>query len=536
MAKLPEEKIFQVEQKEYENILAERYINTIGKLSRHYNSIEWWANPLSEKNEHVSGTYDHFYDYLESGGPSSNNKQGLELSGSKRFNILRNLGQEINRIKFSQTFLFFVGKLLIKKTITWFYFRKVKNLTDKEYILRTWLNDRVINASQHSYKDSYFGSLIPYLRERNKSFCIVAAIAGDYLRIVRHLSNFSELMILPEEYFLKFRDIFRLIKHLKLSKQTIKETLVDDRGIVKLLQNELNSGYKSAEYLFNLSKYYVAQTIAQTFRAPTYLYPFENYAWEKLTILGLNKNPMIRTKGFQHAFISRSSFKYFISQEEKEIVPLPEKIITLGKKTQEIMNKYGNYDQNIFSVGCALRQEYIEKIEPLPKSAHKKILVPLTMAIEESVAIFKFIYESELYHEGCEVIFRCHPFVPVEALKHKIPFDLPPYFKFSECEDVLSEIRLIDFVLYTWTTVAIEALKMGKPVIYMDILSRKYVDPLFECLHLKRIASEPKALRLAVRNLYSMKESDFYAEQELAQAYLKDYFFPVTRDNMEVFL
>ena len=46
-------------------------------------------------------------------------------------------------------------------------------------------------------------------------------------------------------------------------------------------------------------------------------------------------------------------------------------------------------------------------------------------------------------------------------------------------KSIIEELSEADGVIYTWTTVAVEALKLGLPVIYLDILTPMYVDPIF---------------------------------------------------------
>ena len=91
-------------------------------------------------------------------------------------------------------------------------------------------------------------------------------------------------------------------------------------------------------------------------------------------------------------------------------------------------------------------------------------------------------------------------------------------------------------VLYTWTTVAVEALRLGLPVIYLDVLNPMYVDPLFECNALKNSVKKPNELLSAINDFYNMDDKSFYMEQQVAQEYLREYFYPVTEENLVPFL
>ena len=62
------------------------------------------------------------------------------------------------------------------------------------------------------------------------------------------------------------------------------------------------------------------------------IYPFENKSLEKLLLLGLPKK--IRTIGYQHSSITPMHLSFQLSKKEIYKMPLPDKIVTVGKVTQ----------------------------------------------------------------------------------------------------------------------------------------------------------------------------------------------------------
>lgn len=148
----------------------------------------------------------------------------------------------------------------------------------------------------------------------------------------------------------------------------------------------------------------------------------------------------------------------------------------------------------------------------------------------------KFLYESGLGNTKMKVIIRCHPAAPYETFKKYIDFKMPDNFIIDNQKSIQEELSDTDIVLYTWTTVAIEALKLGLPVIYFDVLDPMYVDPLFKCNALKKSVKKPEELLSAIKDFYNMDDKSFYTEQQIAQEYLKEYFYPVTEDNLASFM
>ena len=83
--------------------------------------------------------------------------------------------------------------------------------------------------------------------------------------------------------------------------------------------------------------------------------------------------------------------------------------------------------------------------------------------------------------------------ISFESFQKYIEFKIPNNFIISNEKSIIEELSEADGVIYTWTTVAVEALKLGLPVIYLDILTPMYVDPIFECNALKKMFTNQKS-------------------------------------------
>lgn len=552
------------EMNDKERIQCEKeYINTIASLGFSFNSMEWWAKGISEKNEHVSYHYRNlclFYSLVKTLKNYADTQMRIFIICNSE--ILEQLivyckKNQLDIVSLEKPIVILLQKLykrfyailkirmyllatLFKKMCITFILkariRKEINNNDNYYVIRTWLDNRFL-AGAGNYHDAYFGRLPEYAVEHGHKVLIIAGIVNSYLKVIRNIKSTKDILIIPEEYFLKYGDLFRSFFSPHYPKLRISKNILFNYLDVKAIcENEMIKDFYTVNYIKNIFRYLIAKRFAQTITFKTYIQTFENYAWEKMSICGIKEvKPTAKIYGFQHTYVTRNSFKYFPGKMEKDILPLPDRIITMGKVTKDIIGKYGCYNPNILSIGCALRQEYVCKLKPFKRRRFNKVVVPLTMVSSESVLIMECLYDSGLPKTEIQVVVRCHPSANIESFKKKIDFEIPSNFIISNEKSLKEELSDTDMVLYTWSTVAVEALKMGLPVIYLDILSPMYVDPLFECNGLKKSVRKVEGLITAIESFHNMDDDVFYKEQELSQRYLEDFFYPVNNKNLRPF-
>ncbi|MFA5156162.1 MAG: hypothetical protein WC532_02065 [Candidatus Omnitrophota bacterium] len=542
------------------------YVEGVGRLSRELNSPEWWANPISEKNEHLDTVYRRLC-FLYAAEISINDcregdKELLICGKGISFAVIKPLieGKGMKSLCVGQTAQFFIGRqreklidfirlarllmVMLKRKITLLFtlrseIKKYLAANKDLYVIRTWLDRRFLSAENYR-NDAYFGSLPYSAIERGRKVVILGGIINSFGEIIKKLKTERLLFfVIPEEFFLGIKEVFCLpVKYLLYSGNVKLNGKIFFMGldVTEFYRSEIKRLSRSSEFIKNIFYYHLSKRLAQSMRLDTYVHTFENYAWEKLAILGIREGrPGVKIIGFQHAFISRNSFKYFPGGPEKGIMPLPDKIVSLGKRTFEILKKYGNFDHEIMEIGCALRQEYLNNLPLKPRRRSGKILVPLSMAKDESARILRFITGSGLSQTGLRVIIRCHPARPFSAFRKLIDFSLPGNFLIENTKNIKDELIDTDILLYTWSTIAAESLAAGVPAVYMDILRPMSVDPLFECGVFKRTVSKSNELVPVINGFYTMADADFEKERRLAREYIKEYFYPVVENNLNPF-
>lgn len=543
---------------EEKNTCRRDYINAIAELGASFSSPEWWANTASEKNEHTSDHFRNlclFYSLVKTMKVIDDGivyvvcndavamqlgawcaHVGIKITGVKK---RRWFDQGVRTFKAVKAASGVVIRAIVRKlylcAVASTYIRKRIDRTKDYYVIRSWIDKGALGQGVYA-KDPYFGRLPGIVDQRGLNTLIVAGIFNNFTETVQGLKGAGTLIV-PEEYFLSLSDIVRALFYFRFKRMRLQRPVMFSGVDASVIyEAEIEKGYLDASYTKNLLRYFIAARLARSIRFGLYIQTYENYAWEKMMILGIRKNrPQARILGFQHAFVSENSFKYFPGVMERDIAPLPHGIITMGRVTKDILQRSGNYPPGVLTEGCALRQEYLARVKTFKRRRFGRVVVPLTMVARESALILDFLCSSGLAASGIKVVIRCHPVAPLETFQRLIALEIPDNFVFDNARSVEDELRQSDMVLYTWTTVAAEALRMGLPVIYLDVLSPMRVDPLFECNALKKSVSAPEGLVPAMEGFYNMTDDAFNAEQTEAQRYLKDYFYPVTLENLAPF-
>lgn len=537
-----------------------KYLNLVADLGHFYQSKSWWGQSISEKNEFLSFFYQRlFYTYnLEQFMHKGVFGELLVLCADYellfywkkvypgRVNIqVPNLNLLVLR-KRCQDYLRLFCKLVIfslreiyRLWICRFYLaNRFQEIKARKYhlVIKTVMDHR--NYSTGTYCDSYFGPLINYLNTPNIETLLVTEILQCYRDSVDKLAKEKNYNILPLEIFTSIKDVAKALwESLVCGVNMKKEVFFEGINITALLYYELNQYFANAQFYVNLLSYHKLSAVLRHIQFEKYLYTFENYGWEKLGIMCLRKHkPQVRITAFQHAFISKNSFRYFPGAGEGQIMPLPDKIITMGKITKEILKKFGDYSTVQLVEGCALRQEKTIDLPRIPRTGKKDIFVPLTITVEDTVKVLNFLYEAGLGNSSFSVFLRFHPITPRKKVFAQIDFSLPKNFIISDGVSLEEEFKRSGVVLYTWTTVCLEAVLVGLPVIYLDINYPLNVDPLFDLPYLRRTVSKAEGLLEEISALLTLGQERYEQEYRQSRNYIEQYFYPVNTRNLKVFV
>ena len=87
--------------------------------------------------------------------------------------------------------------------------------------------------------------------------------------------------------------------------------------------------------------------------------------------------------------------------------------------------------------------------------------------------------------------------------------------------DLQSDLLAADLCIYWGSTVAVEALAMGLPLICFDLEQPLSNDPLFQCDHLKWVVRRPDSLEAVIDEINSLEDDEFERQSRMARTYVK---------------
>ena len=546
----------------YRNQFLQEYIDLIGTISKEQNSRTWWATDIASKNRFTSNLpflqhqfltvietienedYDHLIilnpswvilDSLKKVFKKSNAQFVCFGSRFPKWKEIcfgwcrRILSVLSNALRVSVRKSYFQNKLkhIIKEALSH---------SKSSYVIKTFIYDHSF-SEDGIYQDSFFGSLPEFLKGK-KQVLIYANILGNNKLCIEKIRKCVSYVILPIEIFLPYTDIWRaLIRSLFCRIKTREEVLFFGYDVSHIINNELLRTYNGIPF-YQFLHYWSTKNLIHTVSVETFLLTYENNPWEKMCMMAVRKySPKTKIIGYQHTVVPQASANMFISHKEQDVIPMPDKILTVGEAPKEIMERYGSYENGKIEASCGLRLEYLFETSKSERKKSGNILVVLE-GIFEVYKMVNYVLRELQGNTKHQVVIRSHPVLPLNRMAHKLDYRINDIQNFDvSCNPSLKkDIEWADIVIYWGTTVALEALSMGKPVIHYEMDSVLSYDPLFDCNYLKWVVSDKDSLIPAIDEIYSLNDEQFAREQRNAKSYLSRYFFPVTEEGLNKFL
>ncbi len=393
-----------------------------------------------------------------------------------------------------------------------------------------------------SYSDVYFGRFIEYLREKKYDFInLVTVRPAFYRRLLKKVrTEVSDVPIFPVERFLTIGDLVRCF-FISISKyfspiRLSGSTKIDGVDIARLIKKNIRYDYMTPFFFDNLKVYFAVKKLARKMRIARFFYPFENRPFEKMAILALREaSPETHITGYQHASISLRHTNFLLGRSESSFTPLPDSIITMGEATKDILMNKGNFPQEIIKVGCALRQAPFSGKAKKRKEKIRNLFVALATNIEEYVKVIDFLNEASIDSSGYELWIRPHP---VFSLEEAIKITGTPRFTFHKADkESLEECySWADAILYVHSTLAIESIMRGIPVINLGVQNPLDPDPLFDFNEYKWRVDSPGLLISAIRGIDSLTNEEYIRRQLSALEYAKRYLCETRETAMQSFI
>ncbi|MHB8108397.1 MAG: glycosyltransferase family protein [Syntrophorhabdaceae bacterium] len=544
--------------KEFQEKFLEEYINLIGSIGRDVNSKAWWATDMASKNRSTCRLPVLLYEFLSTvlslARPENNSSSketswvlldslNLHMSGNKSGCHYVSKNQKwkeaiFMRVRTMARILRVLSVVFLKKFYFWIKLRNtISHIPPgRKYVIKTFLYNHSFDEKSH-YKDTFFGSLPDFLKNTEKVL-ILADILGDVSHVVKKIRECRSHVIVPLEMFLSVRDVMHAVVEILLTKISLTQKYLffgyDVTDIVKGELKRTCNGIPFYQYLHRA----MIKGLVKKIKVETFLFTYENNPWEKMCMMAIRKySQATKTIGYQHSVVPQASANAFISQYEADIIPTPDRILTVGEKPKKIMEKYGYFKNGKIEPACALRFEYLFRSKAYTRKKEGHILLALE-GLDETHRLMNYAMTQLKGNSYFQVRYRTHPEMPINKFEKRLVFPLNEVPNFHLTGNVLlkDDLKWADVVLYWGSTVSLEALISGRPIIRYNMDTVLDNDPLFECNHLKWVVTDTMSLSETIEQIYRLDDESYFKAWTMAKQYLSDYFFPVTPERMKLFL
>ena len=539
----------------------DQFNDLIGKVSSHFeNNVDWWVEIPAGRSPLQSNLFFHFccLHLVNELIKSDTNIEKVIVDSAALNRILKTVRKkhgasfEIQRPKGrSPRFLYYFLRFV--KDILWAWKRKNSQFraAKRTNHLSTFQNKKelilidVFVFPGFVTKDRYYNGLWDALnlKQKKKTFFVPTLVMmkeDAFEAAYRKLRTTDRNFLIKEDY-LTFSDlIFSLLHMFRVwfIKPPSQEVLGVDFS--PLIREVLLSGRGNNSALEGLLNFRFAKRLKEkSFGLSLVINWWEGQPVDKGWNLGFNTwFPKTPRKGYLGFPLTQMEIQVFPTESEIRNQVVPDKICTIGQRFCEDMKHMSSAFEA--ETAPAFRYGHLWENGSTNErdSRSFKILMALTIMVDESVNILQQGIDSDLVEENnLEFIIKPHPTMNLDMLKNRLGEKWAS--KFQGSKDSTSDfIRTSDLLITGMSSVGLEAVVMGVPVIVVERMSGLAYDPIPDSVpkELWRSCRSPKEISEAINTFRNRTPEEVIKHRELSAKIKKDYFEPVTKESVYRFL
>ena len=541
----------------------EAYCDLIDHLAKKNDSLFWWTSELATRNHFFTQTpyqvhllvriadliqYNPRIKLILIGIDASLElclrelliEQGVSVVGSNRWLKWRVMKESIQiNLAGIATLLSKVVLLILRvltvKTLLGVTRRKRfwgvgKHVVIKTFVLPSNINDEGV------FQDSYFQPLIEHLLRKDRAILLLAHINRGFLKSVWRLRKNKQLDIVPYEAFVSLQTIVLMSLKACFYRPKIGSVKICGFEVARLLENDFSKERVSVSHL---AFYSVAKRLSATVKIERFIMTYENRAWENACILGLRQSqekfPIV---GYQHAVVLPAATSYFLGIYERQHKPLPDRILTVGRVTCDMLLERGRYPRNLVKSGCALRMPVDQDMPPRQLLRDRGIILLALEGVPQASQLLAYCLRQFRGESGRTLIIRTHPEMPIRKFNRQLQTSISKsrLVALSENRSLSEDLEEADICIYWGSTVSLHAAALGLPLVNFVPPALATYDPLFEICALKWQVHMSSNLQKVIDEIYRLGAEQYREQCSEMRLYLQNYFKPITIERLDRFI
>lgn len=295
------------------------------------------------------------------------------------------------------------------------------------------------------------------------------------------------------------KHIKKLSKQISKSKEFKQSFNYDGLDLYDVLNYDILNILQSFKTYTSPTFIETAKNILDTIK-PSLIIMHDEYGTLQLSLIKEAKKRHIPTIAIQHGVNTETWISYvhkldhINNKNEKLNFPLPNKICVWSESAKNNLIKFGNFESSIPIITGDPKTDFLydtikqfnnkEIKSALNISPTKNIIVYVTQTLsnkDEKSLIAKTIFNAIKNIKNCYLIIKAHPNESDLEFYKKIAkeIDIQNYMITQE-HNLYEILSISDVVIVPYSTVGIEAMRMRRPVITMNLLSLHDDDPLIK--------------------------------------------------------
>ncbi len=419
--------------------------------------------------------------------------------------------------------------------------------TETVYLIKSF--GYASSVRQGKFVDPFFGELADCLGEELAKGHTVLTVITDFDEsggTAEKMAAMADNSPIPLEYFLSTSDVLSgllaVVKSQLFSRFRVPESLEFLGENVRSAVADSLSGSGGAISLRQYLHYDVARNIAQQYTVSGCAITYEGNPWERMFVAGLKSvQPQAPVAGYQHSVVPLAAAGVFPGPHEVEVAPLPDVVVTTGEEPARIIREFGSYPGERIIPACALRYSYLHELKERDITCRKQENVTVLVVPEgvaKAIDLVSYALKQASTCPDIQFRIRTHPLTPLPFYLDQLGISLDTYDNVVESKgrSLVEDIMSCDAVLYWGTTVSLEALMAGIPLIHFDRGELLSYDPLFDFSDFKWVVDKTMPLAEVVEVITQLPDGEYEVRASAGRAYVKRYFHPVTKEAMQAFL
>ena len=490
------------------NTLRESYLTYIYEIGKQLNTLRWWLTSLSYRSVYQSET---FYQACLL-------KTGLDLikgwSGPKPLVLVVSDGPVLRALSLNTT-----GEERTNVEFIGSPPRKFRGLTFQiaivlarriHFVLSEWC--RMIQSRQvvrqpyipggpstllvstvsprncqrgTEFHTFFFGDLAYKLRDLGSHVALMPRVMREvpYKRTLSQVIKAPFPVCVPHRY-LKFFDPLRAATQTIAKPPAPRPTPpLAGMDITPLAEAELRRYWVGNRAAHNLLMAAALRRLAEVgSEINRIIYVYENQPWERALCWEARRSlPATTLVGYQHARAPRMLLNFFLAPGGEKEAPLPDRVVTVGEHTARMFSSDG-YDPEKVRTGGAFQP--LGSYAPAPAVISTQapedvtsVLVAPSMGRGEARELVELAIRLYDEYQGVRVVIKCHPSMSFSSITGSDGRELPGHVTVSE-DPIDTLMAKSSAMIYTSSTVCVQAMAMGVPMVHLCRQFGLDLDPL----------------------------------------------------------